>query len=149
MKKELSVVVIEDDPVYSLLLSRYLRGNLDCKVIRFDNAINCLHAVDLHADLVFIDLMMRDMDGLRASKVLRRKWKNAGIVLMSSNDKVFRLNPKLYGVDLAVSKDVAIKEIIRRGLRVMRMRRIKRWLPMMFSVMLVAALLVSLFLAFI
>lgn len=149
MKKELLVVVIEDDPVYSLLLSRYLRGNLDCKVTRFDNAISCLHTADLHPDLVFIDLMMRDMDGLRASKVLRRKWKNAGIVLMSSNDKVFRLNPKLYGVDLAVSKDVAIKEIIRRGLRVLRMRRIKRWLPMMFSVMLVAALLFSLFLAFI
>jgi len=149
MKKELLVVVIEDDPVYSLLLSRYLSGNLDCKVIRFDNAISCLHTADLHADLVFIDLMMRDMDGLRASKVLRRKWKNAGIVLMSSNDKVFNLNPKSYGVDIAVSKEVAIKYIIRRALRMMRIRRIKRWLPMIFSVMLVAALLVSLFLTFI
>lgn len=89
MKKELSVVVIEDDPVYSLLLSRYLGGNLDCKVIRFDNAISCLHTADLHVDLVLIDLMMRDMDGLRASKVLRRKWKNAGIILMSSNDRGF------------------------------------------------------------
>lgn len=62
---------------------------------------------------------------------------------------VFRLNRRLYGLDLVVRKDVAIKEIIRRGLRVMRMRRIRRWLPMMFSVMLVAALLFSLFLAFI
>jgi DNA-binding response OmpR family regulator len=145
MKKELSVVVIEDDPVYCLLLSRYLRGNLDCKVIRFDNAISCLHTADLHADLVFIDLMMRDMDGLRASKVLRRKWKNAGVILMSSNDKVFNLNLKSYGVDLAFKKDMHLKEIIRRALRLLRVRRIMRWLPLIFSGILVVSFIVSLF----
>jgi DNA-binding response OmpR family regulator len=145
MKKELLVVVIEDDPVYCLLLSRYLRGNLDCKVIRFDNAISCLHTADLHADLVFIDLMMRDMDGLRASKVLRRKWKNAGVILMSSNDKVFNLNLKSYGVDLAFKKDMHLKEIIRRALRLLRVRRIMRWLPLIFSGILVVSFIVSLF----
>jgi len=145
MKKELLVVVIEDDPVYSLFFSRYLKDNLDCKVIRFDNAISCLHTADLHADLVFIDLMMRDMDGLRASKVLRRKWKNAGVILMSSNDKVFNLNLKSYGVDLAFKKDMHLKEIIRRALRLLRVRRIMRWLPLIFSGILVVSFIVSLF----
>lgn len=144
MKKELLIVVIEDDPVYSLLLSRYLTGNLDCKVKCFNNAIGCLHAADLDVDLVFIDLIMRDMDGLRASKVLRRKWKNAGVILLSSNDKVFNLNLKSYGVDLAFKKDVPLKEIIRRSLRLLRVRRIVRWLPLIFSGILVASFIVSL-----
>lgn len=126
IKGNIVIVVIEDDPVYSQLITRYLKGNLKCEIWSFDTAVTSLHSKGLKPDIVFIDLVLKDLDGRSLSRMIRKKWKSSVIVVMSSNDNVLTINKTTYGIDETVSKTDSLKEILKKALRAYRTKILKK-----------------------
>jgi DNA-binding NarL/FixJ family response regulator len=132
-----TIVVIEDDPVYSQLITRFLKGNLNCEIKAFEDAVSCVHSKGLKPDIVFIDLVLKDLDGRSLAKILRKKWRSSVIVVMSSNEKVLTLNKSIFGIDRTVSKSSSVKEIIRVAIRAYQMRIFKRVFLFLMMVLLI------------
>jgi CheY-like chemotaxis protein len=75
----LRILIVDDNPLNLLMLSGLLR-NLGHQVEQADDgqsAINLTEKLDF--DLIFMDAMMPDMDGLTATNMIREKLANKGL----------------------------------------------------------------------
>ena len=79
MKKHILIV---EDSIPAMFVEKMLMKNLNCKV---DGASNAKDAIELvkknntHYDLILMDLGLPDMDGIEASKIIRKYENNEHI----------------------------------------------------------------------
>lgn len=83
---DVSILAIEDDPWNSMLLERYLRGNV--KLLHLctssEEAIDLLAAGTMTFDLILTDVNLPDMDGVTFFKTIRKSTKTPVIALTAS-----------------------------------------------------------------
>lgn len=79
------ICVVDDDPLYGEILCKFL-ANANYKVSRFSSGLEFLEKQDKKPDIIFMDLHMDAINGLQASKILKKRWPQVNIILISSSE---------------------------------------------------------------
>ncbi|EST10272.1 response regulator [Sporolactobacillus laevolacticus] len=90
----INVVFVDDHEMVRIGVSAYLSAQPDIKVIgEADNGRDAIDLVlKLKPDIVLMDLVMEEMDGIEATKRIVEKWPDAKIIIVTSfldDDKVY------------------------------------------------------------
>lgn len=117
MKKLGSIMIIDDDPVFSKLLSKALSVHSNNAIITCSTSLDIFNDPALNPSIVFIDYNMNDLNGLSTAKIVRRKWKTATIILISESSKISSIKVSKYGINGKISKKIGIEELVSIGLR--------------------------------
>ena len=68
------ILIIEDDSDIRKILKIYLKGE-SYEVLEASNGVEAMEQLDKQPDLVILDLMLPDIDGLSICKNIRQKYK--------------------------------------------------------------------------
>lgn len=114
------VLVVDDDPEISALLSRYLRGQgLAVRVAL--NGAQARAALDPpDFDVVLLDLGLPDADGLGLIRELRSKWSGPVIIVSGRGESIERVVGLELGADDYVCKPFDLRELLARIRSVLR-----------------------------
>ncbi|HET9533835.1 MAG TPA: response regulator, partial [Mesorhizobium sp.] len=78
------ILVADDDPDISMSLSERLRW-LGHEVVTAADGQAALAAVEAHAlDLAFLDVSMPRLNGIEALKLIRKRWPNLPVVVVTA-----------------------------------------------------------------
>lgn len=83
------IAIVEDETEIAETLKSYLKKffsslNTDIFTKHFDNAIKFLDQYRFDFDLVFMDINLPGIDGMRATKELREKDRNVTVIFVTS-----------------------------------------------------------------
>ncbi len=109
----LNILIAEDNPVnqkVALLILKKLgyQADLAC------NGQEVLKALEKHVyDLVLMDIQMPEMDGIEATKIIRKRWPQGPkiIVVTSFNPEICREQCFCAGADDFINKPVRMNEL--------------------------------------
>lgn len=101
------VLVVDDSPQFAAAITRYLSAVLQLEVV--GHARSGLEAIEqvtrLHPDVVLMDWMMPEMDGLEATRRIKRGPHPPQVIIVTLNDGTeYRHQARLAGADGFVSK---------------------------------------------
>ncbi|MEM7262958.1 MAG: response regulator transcription factor [Planctomycetota bacterium] len=121
MTEPQSVLIIEDDPE----LSFCLRDNLEQEGYGVSVAADGKRGLELalrqRFDLVLLDLMLPEIDGLSVCREIRGSGKNTAIIVISAKgDEVDKVIGLELGADDYVAKPFGLREILARVRAVLR-----------------------------
>lgn len=92
MSKKYSIAIVDDETEILNVLSRFLTRNQNFSVSTFSNPVSALGSIEGGKfDLILLDIMMPQMNGLDVLKELRAKYPTMKIIMMtaySTLDKV-------------------------------------------------------------
>lgn len=111
------IVVIDDSPT-SIHLYELSIGPLDVNLRSFQSASESLTFLEAHnVDLVFLDVLMREKDGLTLLKKLRgmKRHQNTVVVMVTSKD---------YHQDRHIARGLGVREYLVKPLRSQEIREI-------------------------
>jgi NarL family two-component system response regulator LiaR len=94
MKTMINVVFVDDHEMVRIGVSAYLSAQADINVVgEADNGRDAIDLVlKLKPDIVLMDLVMEEMDGIEATRHIIEKWPDAKIIIVTSfldDDKVY------------------------------------------------------------
>lgn len=107
------ILIVEDDIDIRTILRIYLEAE-SYKVWEAGSGIEAMSYLDKEPDLVILDLMLPDMDGLKICKNIRKKYYYPVIMITAKNadnDKILGLS---YGADDYIAKPFNPLEVIAR-----------------------------------
>lgn len=109
------ILVVDDDPDILSIMCVTLRAMGH----RVEEAVNGREAVTLarsaHPDLIFMDLMMPEMDGYEATRLLKAEQATAGIPVVALTAKAMRGDEeegRRAGMDGYVTKPFRISQVL-------------------------------------
>lgn len=111
-------IVVIDDSATSISLYELSIGPLDVNLRSFQSASESLaYLKDHKADLVFLDVLMREKDGLTLLKKLRgmKRHQNTAVVMVTSKD---------YHQDRHIARGLGVREYLVKPLRSQEIREI-------------------------
>jgi DNA-binding NarL/FixJ family response regulator len=113
---ESNVLILDEDLQFSEGLKHQLGTKYSTDVKVFNSIIDCLNGMKQQPDVVFVQHKMSHIDGIRASRMLKRKWKHTRIVLLCMSHSVNKkINKRKFGISKAILKsddcDQYVKEI--------------------------------------
>ena len=126
MKKLGTIMIIDDDPVFSKLLSKALSIHSNNTIITCSSMLDIFNDSAQNPSIVFIDYNMTDLNGLSTAKLVRKKWKNSTIILISESTKIRTINISKYKVDAKILKKIGFEELASIGLKMDRAIRTNR-----------------------
>jgi two-component system, NarL family, response regulator LiaR len=90
----IKVLFVDDHEMVRIGVSAYLSAQADIEVIgEADNGLKAVElAMDLRPDIILMDLVMPEMDGIEATKRIIEKWPEAKIIIVTSfldDEKVY------------------------------------------------------------
>jgi len=92
-RQQTKVMIVDDDPVVRILISEYL-GSHGYKVLIAEGGQECLDNLkkDL-PDIIVLDLLMPDMNGMQVLKSIRENPRTAGmhVVMLSANSEILSI----------------------------------------------------------
>ena len=107
------ILVIEDDSDIRNILKIYLEGE-SYEVLEAANGAEAMEQLDKQPDLVILDLMLPDIDGLSICKKIRQKYLYPVIMVTAKDadqDKILGLS---YGADDYITKPFNPLEVVAR-----------------------------------
>ncbi|MEM8845908.1 MAG: response regulator transcription factor [Bacteroidota bacterium] len=121
MKK---VLIVEDDPEIIHLLEIHLR-DLDCEVLTSSNGAEGLRkAINENPDLVILDVMLPEMDGIEVCQKIRANNITSPIMMLTARseeiDKVLGLE---VGADDYLTKPFSVREFLARVKAIFRRQK--------------------------
>ncbi|MEM9329143.1 MAG: response regulator transcription factor [Bacteroidota bacterium] len=110
-----SVLVVEDDREIVNLLEIHLK-DLDCEVIKaYDGATGLEQAVTALPDLIILDVMLPEIDGIEVCQKLRAKAINTPIMMLTArSEEIDRVLGLEVGADDYLTKPFSVREFIAR-----------------------------------
>jgi DNA-binding NtrC family response regulator len=108
-----TIVIIDDENEILTMLSRFLSRNTNYDVKTFNNPTVAISMLPSNTDLILLDIMMPQMNGLDALPILHEKQPKAKILMMtaySTLDKV--LNAHRYGANDYIMKPFSSLDIL-------------------------------------
>lgn len=108
-----NIMLIDDDSLYLELFKQELKNAQYSNVQAFDNPTEVFKSQTKVPDLVFVDFHMNEISGARVSKMVRKKWKKARIILISHSNSInHRIKKSRYGIDKTIVKTNDFKLMI-------------------------------------
>lgn len=104
-KEQKTIVIIDDENDILSMLEKYLTREGGYKIKTFNNPVTAISSLPKDTDLILLDIMMPQMNGLDALPKLLEKNPNAKVLMMtaySTLDKV--LNAHRYGANDYIMK---------------------------------------------
>ncbi len=111
--KKLTAMVVEDEGVANELLSSTFK-NFFSDVSSAFNGKEALEMFDrLKPDIVFVDIVMPEMDGIELSRKLREMNPNQIIIVISASNDIQKISESIeIGVNSFIQKPIDTKKII-------------------------------------
>jgi len=94
------IAVVDDDQQITAMLEKYLKRNENYRVTVYNNPLTALSSIDTSIDVILLDIMMPQMNGLDFLPKMKEKHKEINIIMMtaySTLDKV--LDSHRYGAE--------------------------------------------------
>ncbi|GAA0125680.1 vancomycin resistance response regulator transcription factor VanR-I [Clostridium sp. CTA-19] len=107
------ILIVEDDEDIRKILKIYLEGQ-SYEILEAENGYEAMKQIDNKLDLIILDLMLPDIDGLTICKNIRKKYHFPIIMITAKNadqDKILGLS---YGADDYITKPFNPLEVIAR-----------------------------------
>jgi CheY-like chemotaxis protein len=113
MKKDLSILYVEDDPMSRMVMQMLLKGRMQLEhVTIFEDSSNFMNkaaAIVPPPDVIFLDIHMQPLDGFEMLKLLRTTatFDNTPVVAMTAsvmNEEVAKLQTS--GFDGCIAKPI-------------------------------------------
>ena len=115
----INVLFVDDHEMVRIGVSAYLSAQPDIEVVgeASDGAEGVKKALDLRPDIILMDLVMEEMDGIQATKEIISRWPEAKIIIVTSfldDEKVYpALEAGAVSYMLKTSKASEIADAIR------------------------------------
>src|SRR3954454_11441899 len=117
-----TVLLVDDEPMMLDLLSLYL-SPIGYHCIKKEAALEAIHSLEPHSvDLILLDIMMPEMDGLEACQEIRKYWDTPIVMLTAMSEKTDIVRGLNSGADDYISKPFDEDELIARMDAVLRRR---------------------------
>ncbi|MGG3915226.1 response regulator [Rossellomorea vietnamensis] len=116
----IKVVFVDDHEMVRIGVSSYLSAQADIDVVgeASDGKEGVQLALELRPDIILMDLVMKEMDGIQATKEIIQDWPDAKIIIVTSfldDDKVYpALEAGAVSYMLKTSKASEIAEAVRK-----------------------------------
>lgn len=124
MWKDLKIIIVNDDADYGTSLQLHLIRNQIKQVDVYHSAVECLRSSEQIPDVIFVEHKMSEIDGARASRMFKRKWKHVRIILISSSIRAKkRINRRKFGIDNIVDKSINFEEVVNE----IKIYKYQRW----------------------
>ena len=108
------VLIVDDDPEIRNLISIYLE-NEGLETIKASDALEALELLEVHHfDLIILDIMMPEMDGIEACIKIREECNMPIIMLSAKSDDIDKIQGLSSGADDYLSKPFNPLELIAR-----------------------------------
>ena len=125
------VLVVEDDKAIARMLEKGLRDENCLARIAYDGTTGLDLAADCQFDVIILDWMLQDMDGLDVSRQLRKDGNTTPILMLTARDAVPGVVKRLdTGTDDFLTKPFSFAELLARiralGRRAEACPRLKR-----------------------
>ena len=107
------ILIIEDDADIMDILKLYLEGE-SYEILKAENGAEAMKQLEKQPDLIILDLMLPDIDGLSICKSIRKKYYYPIIMITAKNadqDKILGLS---YGADDYITKPFNPLEVVAR-----------------------------------
>jgi two-component system OmpR family response regulator len=112
--KEPKILIIDDDKEYANIVKSYFVDNQFNDVISFHNVMDCMNTLDKRPDVIFVNYRLNNIEGVRAARMLNRKFSRARIVIMKSSEKAKqRVNKRKYGIDAMIEESTDLIQFIK------------------------------------
>jgi DNA-binding NtrC family response regulator len=92
------IAVVDDDKQITAMLEKFLKRNGNYRVSVYNNPITALSSIDKSVDVILLDIMMPQMNGLDFLPKIKEKYSQMNVIMMtaySTLDKV--LDSHRYG----------------------------------------------------
>lgn len=113
--KQINIVIIDDEQDILSMLEKYLTREGNYKVKTFNNPVNAISALPKDTDIILLDIMMPQMNGIDALAPLLEKNPNVKVLMMtaySTLDKV--LNAHRYGAKDYIMKPFSSLDALKK-----------------------------------
>ncbi|MGN7401236.1 response regulator transcription factor [Cytobacillus praedii] len=118
-----TLLLVDDEPMMLDLLTLYL-SPIGYQCIKKESAREAINYLESHhADLVLLDIMMPEMNGLEACERIRKTWDIPIIMLTAMSEKSDIVKGLNYGADDYISKPFDEEELIARIEAVLRRQK--------------------------
>jgi two-component system, NarL family, response regulator LiaR len=120
VKLMIKVVFVDDHEMVRIGVSSYLSAQADIDVVgeASDGREGVQLALEMRPDIILMDLVMKEMDGIQATKEIIQEWPEAKIIIVTSfldDDKVYpALEAGAVSYMLKTSKASEIAEAVRK-----------------------------------
>lgn len=91
--KKYNIAIVDDENEILTMLQRFLSRNENYKITTYSNPVTALSQIDSTCDMVFLDIMMPQMNGLDVLEKLMDKNPELKVIMMtafSTLDKVLK-----------------------------------------------------------
>ncbi len=91
MKSKINIAIVDDEKDILDVLNRFLSRQEGYSVTTYNNPLTALSSLNANTDIVLLDIMMPQMNGLDLLPKLQKKYPNVKVIMMtaySTLDKV-------------------------------------------------------------
>jgi DNA-binding NarL/FixJ family response regulator len=120
------IVILDEDVIFSDQLKNEFHMVSMKNVVRFQSIVDCLTKMNKEPDIIFVEYKMNHCEGIRACRMLKRKWKRTRIILMSVSHGINKkINKKKFGICKTFLKTEQFEEFIAEAQKIKRLRLVK------------------------
>lgn len=84
-QRKIRILLAEDEPIYQRIIEQYIHDS-DMQLTIADDGRQCLEEVDSQQyDVILMDIIMPEFNGLEVAKAIRRKGIQTPIIAVTSN----------------------------------------------------------------
>ncbi len=117
-KKNISILVVDDHPIYRKGIKRLLNNiQMISKCDEAENGVKALEALAAYPyDIVLLDMQMPVMDGLETAGIIRQKYPDTKIIVLTMSDSkrqiIEMLDLGVYGYVLKSTDEIELSNAI-------------------------------------
>ena len=114
MKKAISIFIVEDYQLARITCRKALEQFSDLEIRRdFETAEDCLSALEEETiDIILMDIGLPYMTGIEATKIIKEKYPNIKIIMLTSHDNKEEIISSLAsGANAYALKDISIEDL--------------------------------------
>ena len=116
MEKIKKVIIVDDHPLFRKGIKSVLQEDADIEIIgEAGNSDEAMALIEKETvDIVILDLQMPGMSGIELSKMIKSRYKNISIILltMHKDERIFN-NSLEYGLEAYILKENAVEEVLK------------------------------------